>query len=58
MRNVYALAERLHMPVGRLMREMSAQEFGRWLAYYALQRQEAEMPEARRAELEQWFELE
>jgi hypothetical protein len=55
---VYALAERLHLPVYRLVAEMPAQEFGRWLAFFELQQQDRECPPDKRAELEQWFQLE
>jgi hypothetical protein len=46
------------MPVYRLMAEMPAQEFGRWLAHFDLQQQDREMPADKRQALEQWFELE
>ena len=37
------LAERLHMTVGRLRQEMSAEEFMRWSVYYGRKAQRQEL---------------
>lgn len=41
------LADRLGMTVGRLRREMSAEEFLRWTVYYARKGQRMEMERLR-----------
>jgi hypothetical protein len=42
---VYALALRLHKTAAEVM-AMSGQEFGGWMAYFALERQEREQEKA------------
>lgn len=40
----FALAEKLHMPVGEMLRRMSSRELQEWRAYFALRREEVEGP--------------
>ena len=51
---MYALAERLHMTAGDVMRRMSAHEYAHWLAYFELQQENP----AERERASQWFEVE